>query len=34
MMNVAESPYNAVITKEQFMFYEVRTMAKLLSGGE
>ena len=32
-MNVAESPYNAVITKEQFMFYEVRTMAKLLSGG-
>ena len=27
------SPYNAVITREQFLFYEVRTTAKLLEDG-
>ena len=27
------SPYNAAITREQFMFYETRTNAKLLSEG-
>lgn len=27
----AASPYNAVITREQFLFYEVRTTAKLLN---
>ena len=27
------SPYNAAITREQFMFYETRTTAKLLSEG-
>ena len=27
------SPYNAVITREQFLFYEMRTTAKLLSDG-
>jgi hypothetical protein len=27
------SPYNAVITREQFLFYEVRTTAKLVSEG-
>lgn len=27
------SPYNAAITREQFLFYEVRTMAKLLCEG-
>lgn len=26
----AASPYNAAITREQFLFYEVRTTAKLL----
>lgn len=26
----ASSPYNAAITREQFLFYEVRTTAKLL----
>lgn len=29
----AVSPYNAVITREQFLFYEVRTTAKLLYEG-
>ena len=29
----ASSPYNAVITREQFLFYEVRTTAKLLYEG-
>lgn len=29
----AASPYNAVITREQFLFYEVRTTAKLLNEG-
>lgn len=29
----AASPYNAVITREQFLFYEVRTTAKLLYEG-
>lgn len=29
----AASPYNAVITREQFLFYEVRTTAKLLHKG-
>lgn len=29
----AASPYNAVITREQFLFYEVRTTAKLLHEG-
>lgn len=29
----AESPYNAVITREQFLFYEVRATAKLLYEG-
>lgn len=28
----AASPYNAAITREQFLFYEVRTTAKLLCG--
>ena len=27
------SPYNAVITREQFLFYEVRTTAKLVCEG-
>ena len=27
------SPYNGVITREQFLFYEVRTTAKLLTDG-
>ena len=27
------SPYNAAITREQFLFYEVRTTAKLISEG-
>ena len=29
----AASPYNAAITREQFLFYEVRTMAKLVCDG-
>lgn len=29
----AASPYNAVITREQFLFYEVRTTAKLINEG-
>ena len=29
----AASPYNASITREQFLFYEVRTTAKLLHEG-
>ncbi len=29
----ASSPYNAAITREQFLFYEVRTTAKLLHEG-
>lgn len=29
----ASSPYTAVITREQFLFYEVRTTAKLLQEG-
>lgn len=29
----AASPYNAAITREQFLFYEVRTTAKLLYDG-
>lgn len=29
----ASSPYNAVITREQFLFYEMRTTAKLLIEG-
>lgn len=29
----AASPYNAIITREQFLFYEVRTTAKLLNEG-
>ena len=29
----AASPYNATITREQFLFYEVRTTAKLLNEG-
>lgn len=29
----AASPYNAAITREQFLFYEVRTTAKLLNEG-
>ena len=29
----ASSPYTAVITREQFLFYEVRTTAKLLNEG-
>jgi hypothetical protein len=29
----AASPYNAAITREQFLFYEVRTTAKLLHKG-
>lgn len=29
----AASPYNAAITREQFLFYEVRTTAKLLQEG-
>ena len=29
----AASPYSAVITREQFLFYEVRTTAKLISEG-
>lgn len=29
----ATSPYNAAITREQFLFYEMRTTAKLVSGG-
>jgi hypothetical protein len=29
----AASPYNAAITREQFLFYEVRTTAKLLHDG-
>ena len=29
----AASPYNAAITREQFLFYEVRTTAKLLHEG-
>lgn len=28
-----ESPYSAVITREQFLFYEMRTTAKLVSQG-
>ena len=27
------SPYNAAITREQFLFYEMRTTAKLLAEG-
>ena len=27
------SPYNAAITREQFLFYEVRTTAKLVCEG-
>ena len=27
------SPYNAAITREQYLFYEVRTTAKLLTEG-
>lgn len=27
------SPYNAAITREQFLFYEMRTTAKLLNEG-
>ncbi len=33
IMNKGSSPYSAVITREQFLFYEVRTAAKLLSDG-
>lgn len=29
----AASPYNAAITREQFLFYEVRTTAKLINDG-
>lgn len=29
----AKSPYNAVITREQFLFYELRTTAKLVNKG-
>lgn len=29
----AKSPYNAVITREQFLFYELRTTAKLVTMG-
>ena len=29
----AASPYNAAITREQFLFYEVRTTSKLLNEG-
>lgn len=29
----AASPYSAVITREQFLFYEVRTTAKLICEG-
>lgn len=29
----ATSPYNAAITREQFLFYEMRITAKLVSGG-
>lgn len=29
----AASPYNAVITREQFLFYEVRTTARLIQEG-
>lgn len=29
----AASPYNAAITREQFLFYEARTTAKLLHEG-
>lgn len=29
----AASPYNAAITREQFLFYEMRITAKLVSGG-
>ena len=29
----AASPYNAAITREQFLFYEMRTTAKLLDEG-
>ena len=29
----AASPYNAVITREQFLFYETRTTAKLVCEG-
>lgn len=29
----AASPYNAAITREQFLFYEVRITAKLLHEG-
>lgn len=27
------SPYSAVITREQFLFYEMRTTAKLMNEG-
>ena len=27
------SPYNAVLTREQFLFYETRTTAKLICDG-
>ena len=27
------SPYNAAITREQFLFYEMRTTAKLVNDG-
>lgn len=29
----AASPYNAAITREQFLFYEMRITAKLINGG-
>ena len=29
----SSSPYSAVLTREQFLFYETRTTAKLLSDG-
>ena len=32
-MQKKSSPYSAVITREQFLFYEMRTTAKLVSEG-
>ena len=32
-MRKGASPYSAVITREQFLFYEMRTTARLLTEG-
>lgn len=33
MININRSPYKASLTREQFLFHEMRTTAKLMTGG-